>query len=150
MAEYASVDGYHILLSHHPEYYPLVSDKVQLMLSGHAHGGQIRFFKRGLYAPGQGWLPKWTKGVYDNRLVVSAGLSNTASPIPRLFNPTEIVYAAFNEDSSKIHLGYSAENLSVIRKIAQKLLKAGRSTVISKNDGCSCLPTPFSNETALD
>ena len=32
--------------------------------------------------------------------------------------------AAFNEDSSKIHLGYSAENLSVIRKIAQKLLKA--------------------------
>ena len=31
---------------------------------------------------------------------------------------------AFNEDSSKIHLGYSAENLSVIRKIAQKLLKA--------------------------
>ncbi len=92
LAEYASVDGYHILLSHHPEYYPLVSDKVQLMLSGHAHGGQIRFFKRGLYAPGQVWLPKWTKGVYDNRLVVSAGLSNTASPIPRLFNPTEIVY----------------------------------------------------------
>ena len=32
--------------------------------------------------------------------------------------------AAFNEDSSKIHLGYSAEILSVIRKIAQKLLKA--------------------------
>jgi predicted transposase YbfD/YdcC len=31
---------------------------------------------------------------------------------------------AFNENSSKIHLGYSAENLSVIRKIAQKLLKA--------------------------
>ena len=31
---------------------------------------------------------------------------------------------AFNEDSSKIHLGYSAENFSIIRKIAQKLLKA--------------------------
>jgi predicted MPP superfamily phosphohydrolase len=62
------------------------------MLSGHAHGGQIRLFNRGLFAPGQGWWPKWTKGVYDHCLVVSTGLSNTASPIPRLFNPTEIVY----------------------------------------------------------
>ena len=86
MEEYTKAEGYHILLSHHPEYFPLV-------LSGHAHGGQIRLFRRGLYAPGQGWMPKWTKGVYDGRLVVSAGLSNTASPVPRLFNPTEVVYA---------------------------------------------------------
>lgn len=92
LEEYAGVNGYHILLCHHPEYEPLVPDSIQLMLSGHAHGGQIRLFRRGLYAPGQGWLPKRTKGVYGNRLIVSAGLSNTAFPIPRLFNPTEIVY----------------------------------------------------------
>ena len=92
LKEFATVPGYHILLSHHPEYYPLIPDSVELMLSGHAHGGQIRLFNRGLFAPGQGWLPKWTKGMYDQRLIVSAGLSNTASPIPRLFNPTEIVY----------------------------------------------------------
>lgn len=92
LKEYADAPGYHILLSHHPEYYPYVHDKTQLMLSGHTHGGQIRLFNRGLYAPGQGWWPKWTKGTYDNRLIVSAGLSNTASPIPRLFNPIEVVY----------------------------------------------------------
>ena len=89
---YVQEKGYHILLSHHPEYYPMLPEGVELMLSGHAHGGQIRLFRRGLFAPGQGWLPRWTKGIYDGRMVVSAGLANTAAPVPRLFNPTEIVY----------------------------------------------------------
>lgn len=91
LEKFAAVPGYHILLSHHPEYYPLIPDDVDLCLCGHAHGGQIRLFNHGLFAPGQGWLPKYTKGVYDVRMVVSAGLSNTAG-VPRLFNPTEIVY----------------------------------------------------------
>ncbi|MBQ9009230.1 MAG: metallophosphoesterase [Clostridia bacterium] len=94
---YAAAPGFHILISHHPEYFPLIPSSIQLMLSGHAHGGQWAYysFKRkrmcGLFAPGQGWLPAYTKGVYDGRLVVSAGLSNTA-PFPRFFNPAEIVY----------------------------------------------------------
>ena len=97
LEEYCSTPGYHILLSHHPEYYPLIPDSIDLILSGHAHGGQIRMynpFKRewiGTWSPGQGWWPKWTKGVYDGRLVVSAGLSNTTW-VQRLFNPTEVVY----------------------------------------------------------
>ncbi len=91
LMEYASVPGYHVLLSHHPEYRRLVPKGVELMLSGHAHGGQWRFFGHGCYAPGQGVWPRLTKGVYDGRLVVSAGLSNTA-PVPRFFNPTEVVY----------------------------------------------------------
>ena len=45
----------------------------------------------GLFAPGQGLFPRWTRGIYDNRLIVTAGLSNTAK-IPRFFNPREIVY----------------------------------------------------------
>ena len=90
--DFAGQEGFHILLSHHPEYYPLIPKNIELMLSGHAHGGQIRLFRKGLFAPGQGWLPKYTKGKYDNRLIVSAGLSNTASPIPRFFNPTEVVF----------------------------------------------------------
>ena len=89
---FTAVSGYHILLSHHPEYWPLISPfPVDLCLCGHAHGGQWRVFGRGVYAPGQGMFPRWTKGIYDGRMVVSAGLSNTAG-VPRLFNPTEIVY----------------------------------------------------------
>ena len=88
---FADQPGYHILLSHHPEYYPLIPDSIDVILSGHAHGGQIRLFNHGLWSPGQGWWPRWTKGVYDGRLVVSTGLSNTTW-IPRIGNPTEIVY----------------------------------------------------------
>ena len=85
------VSGYKILLSHHPEYYPLIPRNIDLIVSGHAHGGQVRFFGRGLYAPGQGWFPKYTSGVYDGRLVVSRGLTNSAR-VPRVNNPPEVVY----------------------------------------------------------
>ena len=85
-------EGYKLLLCHHPEYWPkyLKGRKIDLALAGHAHGGQWRFFGRGLYAPGQGLLPRLTAGVYG-RLVVSRGLAN-ATCVPRINNPTEIVY----------------------------------------------------------
>lgn len=91
LQNFCAVSGYHILLSHHPEYYPLIPKDVQLILSAHAHGGQWRIFKRGFFAPGQGWWPEWTKGLYDDRMVVTAGLANTTW-VPRIFNPTEVVY----------------------------------------------------------
>ena len=92
LSDFAAQPGYKVVLSHHPEYWPLLKDEnIDLILSGHAHGGQWRFFNRGVFAPGQSWWPRYTKGVYENRLVVSAGLSNTTW-VPRLFNPTEVVY----------------------------------------------------------
>ena len=97
LEEFRHTDGYHILMNHHPEYYPLIPEGIELILSCHAHGGQWRFFNpikwrsQGVFAPGQGAFPQWTKGVYDGRLVVSAGLANTTWA-PRLFNPTEVVY----------------------------------------------------------
>lgn len=85
--------GFKVLLTHHPEYWSMLKDHdIDLVLAGHAHGGQISFFNHGLFAPGQGFLPKLTSGVHDDRLVISRGLSNTAGIIPRLFNPREIVY----------------------------------------------------------
>lgn len=91
--EFEKQNGFKILLDHHPENYGRVTrDRdIDLILSGHAHGGQIRLFGYGLYAPHQGVFPKYTSGVYDNRLVVSRGLGNI-KPIPRIGNPTELVY----------------------------------------------------------
>ncbi len=89
--DFAAVPGYHILLSHHPEYYGMISSFADLITCGHAHGGQVRLFGHGLFTPGQGFWPHYTKGVYGGKMVISAGCSNTA-PVPRLFNPTEIVY----------------------------------------------------------
>ena len=91
LANFAAEDGFHILLSHHPEYIFFIPASIELVLSGHAHGGQWRIFNHGIYAPGQGFWPKYTEGVYDGRLVVSAGLANTVS-VPRFFNPTQIVF----------------------------------------------------------
>ena len=91
--EFCSQSGYKILLCHHPEYYPryLKDMEIDLILSGHAHGGQIRIMGQGLYAPGQGLLPRLTSGLEDHRLVISRGLANNTI-IPRLWNPREIVY----------------------------------------------------------
>ena len=90
---FCAAPGYRILLCHHPEYYPryLRSRDIPLILSGHAHGGQVRLFGRGLFSPGQGLFPRLTCGVEDGRLVISRGLAN-CQKVPRLFNPPELVY----------------------------------------------------------
>ncbi len=85
-------EGYKILLSHHPEYYPLYlkGRKIDLILSGHAHGGQWRFFGKGVFAPGQGFFPKYTAGFHDGKLMVSRGLGNPHM-IPRINNKPEMI-----------------------------------------------------------
>ncbi len=97
LASFAKLDGYKLLLNHHPEYYPeyIKALDIDLTLSGHAHGGQIRIFGKGLIAPGQGFFPKYTSGMHDGRLIVSRGLANNAPPIPRLFNSTELIFIEF-------------------------------------------------------
>lgn len=90
---FCATPGYRILLCHQPEYFDryLRDRDIDLFVAGHAHGGQWRFFGRGVFAPDQGLFPKYTSGVHEGRLVISRGLCNTVSPIPRLFNPREIV-----------------------------------------------------------
>ena len=93
LEEFERQAGYRILLCHHPEYYPryLKRRDIDLVLSGHAHGGQWRIGSQGIFAPSQGLFPRLTDGVHDGRLVISRGLSNRV-PVPRLNNPPEIVY----------------------------------------------------------
>ncbi len=94
-------EAYRIMICHNPEYAEFVSRSgdMDLILSGHAHGGQIRIAGRGLFAPGQGLFPKLTSGVYDignTKLIVSRGLANTATLIPRLWNKKEVVIIEVN------------------------------------------------------
>ncbi len=101
--DFEQADGYKILLSHHPEYWslrdPMLKDrKIDLVLSGHAHGGQWQLMGRGIIAPGQGLLPKYTSGVHQGpcgSMVISRGLSNPYRSVPRIGNPCEVVYVQF-------------------------------------------------------
>ena len=83
-----------VLLAHHPE---RIDDYAcagaDLVLSGHAHGGQVRLFGQGLYSPGQGVLPRYTSGVYargKTQLYVSRGAGNHSFLPPRVFNRPQI------------------------------------------------------------
>lgn len=95
LRSFASLNAPKILLSHHPEYWPryIRGLGIELTLSGHAHGGQWRFFGRGVFAPGQGFLPKYTSGVHKKNgeyLVVSRGLRKSTE-LPRINNPLEVL-----------------------------------------------------------
>ena len=96
-------DRFSLVLSHRPELLPAYAEAgADLVLSGHAHGGQVRLPGiGGLFAPGQGILPRLTSGVYargETRLVVSRGLGNSAFPL-RVFNPPEIVTVTLRADA---------------------------------------------------
>ncbi len=89
-------DGsFKILLLHRPQYIDCCAEaKIDLVLSGHAHGGQIRIpFLGGLLAPEQGFFPEYDAGVYskgETWMVVSRGLGNSVFPL-RINNRPEIV-----------------------------------------------------------
>ena len=93
LSDYSQNSGFKILLCHYPHYYEkhLKSVDVDLVLSGHAHGGQWRIFGRGIYAPHQGLFPKYTSGLHDGKHIISRGAVNNSKPIPRFFNPCEII-----------------------------------------------------------
>lgn len=79
-----------IALAHKPDYFSYYQKaRWNLVVCGHAHGGQIRVRGRGLYAPGQGALPTYTDGVYregGTTMVVSRGLGDSSIPL-RIANP---------------------------------------------------------------
>lgn len=88
-------DKFDILLSHRPEYAEMYAALgFDLTLCGHAHGGQviIPYILNGLYAPHQGFFPKYAGGAYEidgAHVIVSRGLMR--NELPRMFNRPELV-----------------------------------------------------------
>lgn len=88
--------GYRILLSHRHHFEKFYAGvDCDLVISGHAHGGQWRIpgLNRGIYAPQSGFFPAHTGGMFENGshlMLVSRGLNRTAHGVPRLFNNPEI------------------------------------------------------------
>lgn len=88
---------YTILLAHRPEWIDLYGTyDFDLVLSGHAHGGQWRLpgLINGVFAPDQGMLPKYAGGKYGvngTTMIVSRGLARESTSVPRIFNRPELV-----------------------------------------------------------
>ena len=89
----AAQEGFKLLMCHHPEYFRqyVAPFDIDLTLAGHAHGGQVRIGKQGIYSPGQWLFPRLTSGFYfDDRLLVSRGVTN-ATWAPRINCACEII-----------------------------------------------------------
>lgn len=96
-----SKNCYSILLHHQPEYLESImqDSNVDLVMCGHTHGGAVQIpFVGGVFAPNQGFFPKYDKGefdLYDTKMIVSAGLGDTY-PILRMNNCPEISVVEIN------------------------------------------------------
>jgi predicted MPP superfamily phosphohydrolase len=95
-----------ILLAHRPEYADVYARyPVDLALAGHAHGGQIRLplMREGLYAPNQGFLPRYTNGSYQVgslEMIVCRGLGNSIIPF-RFLNGPELVMIELTNNGNR-------------------------------------------------
>ena len=90
-------ESYNILLTHRPERFAMYSEyDFDLVLAGHAHGGQWRIpgILNGVYAPNQGKFPDLAGGLYTQNgttMIVSRGLARESTWVPRIYNRPELV-----------------------------------------------------------
>ena len=110
-SELQETPSFKILLAHRPELIEIYKENgFDLVLSGHAHGGQVRipFILNGLYSPNQGWFPKYAGGAYKHDSlthIVSRGVSYNPH-LPRVFNPPDQPYINnINVDINKVNVG---------------------------------------------
>lgn len=104
LSDFTDTDAYKILLCHRPDcfiYGGAYNDwKIDLVLCGHTHGGLWRLpLVGGLYAPEQGWFPKYDKGPFtlgEIKMVITSGLSGHGW-IPRMLNLPEITMIRLGE-----------------------------------------------------
>lgn len=86
-----------ILLAHRPAFVDeYLKYNFDLILCGHAHGGQWRipYILNGFFAPDEGWLPSYAGGLYNfdhSQMIVSRGLARESTRVPRIFNRPELV-----------------------------------------------------------
>ncbi len=108
MLDYSETDNLKILLLHHPEAPTLWSKMgwydVDIVLSGHTHGGVVRFpFVGGLFAPEEGFFPDYEYGLFEMNGVttyISSGLSGAES-VPRFNNVPEVVYLTVSPENAE-------------------------------------------------
>ena len=99
LKDFEDTENYKIMMAHRPDSF-IFGDAskvwdVDLVVSGHNHGGQVVIpFVGGLYGGDQGWFPKYDKGLFDLnkiKILISSGLGSGKQKVPRFNNPCEVV-----------------------------------------------------------
>lgn len=100
LTDFESGDSFKIMMSHRPDSFIFgqAADtwKIDLVVSGHAHGGQVVVpGKGGLYGADQGWFPKYVSGIHHfktvKNMIITRGLGSDKEKLPRFNNIPEIV-----------------------------------------------------------
>lgn len=99
LMDFENTNNYKIMMAHRPDSFIFWDAtkfwNIDLLVSGHTHGGQIRLpFLGGLYVSDQGWFPKYDKGVFDlnsSKILITSGLGSSKQILPRFNNSPEIV-----------------------------------------------------------
>ena len=100
LTDFEDTDAFKIMLSHRPDSFifghAAQTWKIDLVASGHAHGGQVRIpLKGGLYGADQGWFPKYVDGIHHfktvRNMIITRGLGSDKEKLPRFHNIPEIV-----------------------------------------------------------
>lgn len=99
LTDFQNTDNYKIMMAHRPDSFIFGNASkiwdIDLVVSGHTHGGQVRVpFKGGLYVGDQGWFPKYDKGLFDLnniKILITSGLGSGKQKVPRFNNPPEVV-----------------------------------------------------------
>ena len=99
LCDFQDTNNYKIMIAHRPDSF-IFGDAsevwdIDLVVSGHTHGGQVRVpFKGGLYVGDQGYFPMYDKGLFDLnkiKILISSGLGSGKQKIPRFNNVPEVV-----------------------------------------------------------
>ena len=99
LTDFQDTDNYKIMMAHRPDSFIFGNASeiwdIDLVVSGHTHGGQVRVpFKGGLYVGDQGYFPMYDKGLFDLnkiKILITSGLGSGNQKIPRFNNVPEVV-----------------------------------------------------------
>ena len=107
LEKFQNTSNYKIMISHRPDSFIFGNASevwdINLIVSAHNHGGQVVIpFLGGFYGGDQGYMPKYTHGIYNKgkmKIAITSGLSSNRKKLPRFNNRPEVMIININGEN---------------------------------------------------